>query len=104
VRRADAWRCKIERLEAAIGNSCRPCIGCYSRGTSVACPSGMTSPALLAPSLSRVQTAPPVSTLAGVTWCDWGSPQRVVASLERLGIRPSWLDYLPGPDPTGSGQ
>jgi mannose-1-phosphate guanylyltransferase len=45
-----------------------------------------------------------VTTLTGVTWCDWGSPRRVVASLERLGIRPSWLDHVTGPpDDRGSG-
>jgi mannose-1-phosphate guanylyltransferase len=45
-----------------------------------------------------------VTTLTGVTWCDWGSPRRVVASLERLGIRPSWLDHVTGPpDDPGSG-
>jgi mannose-1-phosphate guanylyltransferase len=43
-----------------------------------------------------------VTTLTGVTWCDWGSPRRVVASLERLGIRPSWLDHVTGPDDPGS--
>ena len=26
-----------------------------------------------------------VTTLTGVTWCDWGSPRRVVESLEQLG-------------------
>jgi mannose-1-phosphate guanylyltransferase len=45
-----------------------------------------------------------VMALRGVTWCDWGSPRRVVASLERLGIRPPWLDHLPGPDNAGSGR
>jgi mannose-1-phosphate guanylyltransferase len=44
-----------------------------------------------------------VATLTGVTWCDWGSPRRVVASLERLGIRPPWLDHVTGPDHPGSG-
>ena len=29
--------------------------------------------------------------------------QHVVASLERLGIRPSWLDHVTGPDHPGSG-
>jgi mannose-1-phosphate guanylyltransferase len=42
-----------------------------------------------------------VRTLTGVTWCDWGSPRRVVASLARLGIRPAWLDQLPEPAETG---
>lgn len=41
-------------------------------------------------------------TLTGVTWCDWGSPRRVVESLERLGIRPSWLDRLSEPAGAGS--
>jgi mannose-1-phosphate guanylyltransferase len=43
-----------------------------------------------------------VTKLTGVTWCDWGSPRRVVASLERLGIRPPWLDHVTGPDLAGS--
>jgi mannose-1-phosphate guanylyltransferase len=45
-----------------------------------------------------------VTTLTGVTWCDWGSPRRVVRSLERLGIRPSWLDHLTEPVGAGSGR
>jgi hypothetical protein len=43
-----------------------------------------------------------VTTLTGVTWCDWGSPRRVVESLERLGIRPPWLDRLTEPVGAGS--
>ena len=43
-----------------------------------------------------------VTTLTGVTWCDWGSPRRVVESLERLGIRPPWLDRLTEPAGAGS--
>jgi mannose-1-phosphate guanylyltransferase len=43
-----------------------------------------------------------VTTLTGVTWCDWGSPRRVVESLERLDIRPPWLDRLPEPVGAGS--
>lgn len=27
-----------------------------------------------------------------VTWCDWGSPVRVMRSLERIGWRPAWLE------------
>jgi mannose-1-phosphate guanylyltransferase len=42
-----------------------------------------------------------VRTLTGVTWCDWGSPHRVVASLARLGIKPVWLDQLAEPAETG---
>ena len=43
-----------------------------------------------------------VTTLTGVTWCDWGSPRRVVESLERLSIRPPWLDRLTEPGGAGS--
>jgi mannose-1-phosphate guanylyltransferase len=38
-----------------------------------------------------------VTTLTGVTWCDWGSPRRVIQSLEQLGLRPQWLDRLTEP-------
>jgi len=38
-----------------------------------------------------------VTTLRGVTWCDWGSPHRVIESLEHLGLRPPWLDRLTEP-------
>jgi mannose-1-phosphate guanylyltransferase len=38
-----------------------------------------------------------VTTLTGVTWSDWGSPRRVIGSLERLGLRPPWLDRLTEP-------
>jgi hypothetical protein len=38
-----------------------------------------------------------VTTLTGVTWCDWGSPRRVIESLEQLGLRPQWLDRLTEP-------
>jgi mannose-1-phosphate guanylyltransferase len=39
------------------------------------------------------RTAPDlaVSRLAGVTWCDWGSSDRVVRTLRRLAITPPWL-------------
>jgi mannose-1-phosphate guanylyltransferase len=43
-----------------------------------------------------------VRTLTGVTWCDWGSPRRVVASLARLGIRPTWADQIQEPALTAS--
>jgi mannose-1-phosphate guanylyltransferase len=43
-----------------------------------------------------------VTTLTGVTWCDWGSPRRVLRSLEHLGIRPPWLDHLTELVGTGS--
>jgi mannose-1-phosphate guanylyltransferase len=45
-----------------------------------------------------------VRTLTGVTWCDWGSPRRVVASLAHLGIRPLWVDQLPEPALSASEQ
>ena len=44
-----------------------------------------------------------VTSLTGVTWSDWGSPRRVVASLLRLGLRPSWLEHLSDPGPLDPG-
>lgn len=32
-----------------------------------------------------------VSTLPGLTWCDLGSPERVVKMLARLGVSTPWL-------------
>jgi len=38
-----------------------------------------------------------VSKLPAVTWCDLGSPARVVKTLTSLGISPPWLSRLPQP-------
>lgn len=38
-----------------------------------------------------------VSKLPAVTWCDLGSPARVVKTLTGLGISPPWLSALPHP-------
>lgn len=35
-----------------------------------------------------------VSTLHGTTWCDWGSPRRVIRTLRRTRIEPEWLRAL----------
>jgi mannose-1-phosphate guanylyltransferase len=35
-----------------------------------------------------------VIRVKGVDWSDWGHPRRVVASLARAGVRPSWLDHV----------
>lgn len=35
-----------------------------------------------------------VSKLPHVTWSDWGTPERVLRSLERLGILPDWMAKL----------
>lgn len=35
-----------------------------------------------------------VSRLSGVTWCDWGTPVRVLRSIRRLGLAPHWLGPL----------
>ena len=43
-----------------------------------------------------------VALLSGVTWCDWGSPRRVLASLDRLGVAPPWLAQLTEPGLAGS--
>jgi mannose-1-phosphate guanylyltransferase len=39
-----------------------------------------------------------VLPVSGVQWSDWGQPARVVATLDRLGVHPDWLDRLA---PTG---
>jgi hypothetical protein len=31
----------------------------------------------------------------GVRWTDWGTPERVIATLLRLELRPGWLEALP---------
>ena len=33
-----------------------------------------------------------VSSLPGVTWCDLGSPTRVLAVLARMRVRPAWAE------------
>jgi mannose-1-phosphate guanylyltransferase len=52
--------------------------------------------------LERVASRLAVTTLAGVTWCDWGSPRRVIASCARMGLTPPWLDHLTEPAYSGS--
>jgi len=45
-------------------------------------------------SRSVLEPCPPflaVSRLPALTWYDWGTPERVVTSLRRLGIEPDWL-------------
>jgi hypothetical protein len=39
-----------------------------------------------------------VSQLPPVSWSDWGTPERVIATLRREGIAPRWLRQLA---PTG---
>ena len=45
--------------------------------------------------LERVPTGLAVSTIpSAVTWADWGTPERVIASLRRAGLRPRWLEAI----------
>ncbi len=45
--------------------------------------------------LERVPAGLAVSPLPStVTWADWGTPERVIASLRRAGLRPRWLEAL----------
>ena len=45
--------------------------------------------------LARVPRGLAVAPLpAAVTWADWGTPARVIASLRRAGLRPHWLETL----------
>ena len=85
----------LERIVHAVGRGAR---SEAIRRVSAEIPAGNFSRDVLqnlAPMLG-------VTTLTGVTWCDWGSPRRVVESLERLGIRPPWLDGLAEPVGAGS--
>ena len=49
-----------------------------------------------------------VSTLPALTWCDWGTPERVLKSLRRQGVSPSWAAAVESlrvstvPDGTGA--
>jgi mannose-1-phosphate guanylyltransferase len=86
----------LERLIYAAGRGARRDV---LQRISAALPRGNFSRDVL----QNVTPMLAVATLTGVTWCDWGSPRRVVASLERQGIRPSWLDHVTGPDDPGSG-
>jgi len=87
----------IERMaHAAAGRGARPET---IRRMCAALPEGNFSRDILQNVAPRLG----VRTLTGVIWCDWGSPRRVVASLTRLGIRPTWLDHLTEPgDAAGS--
>jgi mannose-1-phosphate guanylyltransferase len=38
-----------------------------------------------------------VSRLPPLTWCDWGTPDRVLETLRTAGITPPWLEALPEP-------
>ena len=87
----------LERMVHAAGRRARPDA---IRRVCAALPEGNFSRDVL----QNVAPMLAVTTLSGVTWCDWGSPRRVVASLERLGIRPPWLDHLTEPGDAGSGK
>jgi mannose-1-phosphate guanylyltransferase len=42
--------------------------------------------------LERCAPVLAVSRLAGASWCDWGSPRRVIRTLRQTGQRPDWFD------------
>ena len=42
-----------------------------------------------------------VSRLPRVTWCDLGSPRRVLYVLARMRVRPAWADLMDAPMPPG---
>ncbi|HKC05952.1 MAG TPA: sugar phosphate nucleotidyltransferase [Methylomirabilota bacterium] len=42
-----------------------------------------------------------VSRLPRVTWCDLGSPRRVLHVLARMRVRPAWADLIDAPPPSG---
>ncbi len=44
--------------------------------------------------LDRCPPSLVVSKLPGLTWCDWGTPDRVLQSLRRVGISPPWASVV----------
>lgn len=52
----------------------------------------MPSASLATALLERCAPALAVSRLSGVRWYDWGSPRRVIRSLQAEGLRPVWLE------------
>ncbi|HZS32464.1 MAG TPA: sugar phosphate nucleotidyltransferase [Methylomirabilota bacterium] len=42
-----------------------------------------------------------VSRLPNLTWCDWGTPERVIESLRAAGLAPFWVDALAAARPAG---
>lgn len=48
------------------------------------------SQSVLAPSPTRLA----VSRLPALAWSDWGTPERVIATLRRVGLAPRWLREL----------
>jgi hypothetical protein len=45
--------------------------------------------------LERVPAGLAVSPIpSAVTWTDWGTPERVIASLRGAGLRPRWLETI----------
>jgi mannose-1-phosphate guanylyltransferase len=46
--------------------------------------------------LDRCPAALAVSRLPALTWCDWGTPERVLTSLRQLGIYPPWAATVDG--------
>lgn len=52
----------------------------FSRSILETCPAGLV-----------------VSRLPALTWCDWGTPERVYKSLRQAGLSPGWLSELHRP-------
>lgn len=44
--------------------------------------------------LGRRPSSLVVSRLPALTWCDWGTPERVLKSLNRIGVSPSWAEAV----------
>lgn len=41
--------------------------------------------------LARHREALPVLAARGISWCDWGDPDRILRSLRRFDRQPAWL-------------
>ena len=73
----------------------RPSADCEGEARAIArayaeAPTADFSRSVLTPSAGRLA----VSQLPPVSWSDWGTPERVIASLRNEGIAPNWLRQL----------
>ncbi|MCL6640647.1 MAG: hypothetical protein K6T92_04655 [Candidatus Rokubacteria bacterium] len=82
----DVWQ-DLAPLRRALGTRREPAV---ARRVSQRLPALSFSAHVLVRMVDRLLVLP----VKDVGWADWGHPQRVLASLERRGCRPGWLEPL----------
>lgn len=79
---------RLARLAALVGTPEEP--GAIRQAFAGARPASFSRHVLeRAPAGLAVSRMPPA-----VTWADWGTPERVIGTLRRTGLRPRWLETL----------